>query len=79
MSVWASMFLSCLWNSQYESVSWSDGGRLFHTKGLLAENMQWYKSRLKIDYITNLNVQVPVQKLEHVLRIWSHVGTMWRQ
>jgi len=34
---------------------------------------------LKIDYITNLNVQVPVQKLEHVLRIWSHVGTMWRQ
>ena len=30
--------LSCLWNSVYESVSQSDGGRLFYTKGPVMEN-----------------------------------------
>ena len=38
-----------------------------------------YKSRLKNDYITNLNIQVPVQKLEHPQHFWSQTSTLWFQ
>ena len=39
--------------------------RLFHQRALL------YKSCFENDYITDLNIKIPVQKLEHVQRFWN--------